>query len=134
MVFPGIGDEVLPGIGEEALHGEGQGELALLLYSLIPSGYSWKSGQMTRDSWGRPGDLDLDLFLYFGLVNDLLHAAGDVEDDDEGLGSERVCVAGIGPITRSLCSSGLYIIYKYLCSQCLLAVPLCYLLDLYIKR
>ena len=99
----------LPGIGDEARQGEGQGELPPLLYSRIPSGYSWKSGQMTRDSWGRPGDLDLDLFLYFGLVNDLLHAAGDGEDD-EGLGNERVWPAGTGAITRSLCISGLYIL------------------------
>ena len=118
MGLPGIGDEVLPGIGEEALQGEGQGEFALLLYSRIPSGYSWKSGQMTRESWGRPGDLDLDLFLYLGLVNDLLHAAEDVDDDVVGLGSERVCVAGTGPITRSLCSTGLYIIYTCALNAC----------------
>ena len=40
------------------------GELGLL-YSLIPSGNSLKSGQMTRDSWALPGDLERD--LGFGL-------------------------------------------------------------------
>ena len=34
-----------------------------MLYSLIPSGNSLKSGQMTRESWVLPGDLERDLGL-----------------------------------------------------------------------
>lgn len=52
-----------------------------LLYSLMPSGYSIKSGHITNDSWGLPGDLDLDLFA--GLVSDLFQPL------EWGLGSVR---------------------------------------------
>ena len=49
-----------PGMGDMG-RGEGRGE-AGLLYSLIPSGNSLKSGQMTRESWDRAaGDLERDL-------------------------------------------------------------------------
>ena len=55
--------------------GEARGELGLL-YSLIPSGNSLKSGQITRDSWDRPaGDFDRD--LGFGLVRDLFQAEAE---------------------------------------------------------
>ena len=55
--------------------GEARGEPGLL-YSLIPSGNSLKSGQITRDSWDRPaGDFDRD--LGFGLVRDLFQAEAE---------------------------------------------------------
>ena len=83
--------------------GEARGELGLL-YSLIPSGNSLKSGQMTRESWALPaGDLDLDLGL--ALPRDLLQP----EEDWGGRGRDLVWwLAGLSIL--SLCSSGLYIL------------------------
>ena len=93
--------------------GEARGELGLL-YSLIPSGNSLKSGQITRDSWDRPaGDFDRD--LGFGLDRDLFQD----DAEDWGLGRDLVwCPAGLSSL--SLWSSGLYILsivefWRYYC-------------------
>ncbi len=66
-------------------------------YSLMPSGYSWKSGQMTRLSCdlapSPPGLRDLDLCLALGLVRDPVQAAGpeaEVRAEWPGLGSDLV--------------------------------------------
>ena len=58
--------------------GEARGE-AGLLYSLIPSGNSLKSGQMTRESWDRAaGDLERD--LGFPLGRDLFQVEAEAAD------------------------------------------------------
>ena len=59
-----------------------------LLYSRIPSGYSMNSGHITKESWGLPGDLDLDLLV--GLVRDLFHPL------EWGLGKVRGWLRGLG--------------------------------------
>ena len=61
----------------------------------MPSGYSWKSGQMTRLSCdlapSPPGLRDLDLCLALGLVRDPVQAAGpEVRAEWPGLGSDLV--------------------------------------------
>ena len=81
----------------------------------MPSGYSWKSGQMTRLSWDLetrpPGLRDLDLCL--ALVRDLVQFAGPEADARAwcpGLGSDFVWLTGMGAMARSLWRTGLYIV------------------------
>ena len=84
-------------------------------YSLMPSGYSWKSGQMTRLSWDLetrpPGLRDLDLCL--ARVRDLVQFAGPEAEARAwcpGLGSDFVWLTGTGAMARSLWRTGLYIV------------------------
>ena len=69
-----------PGMGDLG-RGEARGELGLL-YSLIPSGNSLKSGQMTRDSWDlAAGDLERER----GFPRDrerLGEPQGEAEEED----------------------------------------------------
>ena len=66
-----------PGMGDLG-RGEARGEPGLL-YSLIPSGNSLKSGQMTRESWDLPaGDLERD--LGFPRGRDLFQGWPEAED------------------------------------------------------
>ena len=91
----------------EAVREPGPGELG---YSRIPSGHSWKSGQMTRLSWdlAPPGLRDRDLCL--ALVRDFVQCA-EAGVEWPGLGRDLVWLTGTqGESARSLWSTGLYIL------------------------
>ena len=89
--------------------GEASGELERE-YSRIPSGCSKKSGHITRESWERPGDRDLDLNLClaeFSFDCEEVTGLGRVKLDDEDI---------VSPALAATCwwSRGLYIFHVLL--------------------